>query len=67
MHKSQRGGLEGTNECMITVAVNRTNAGIWNEETGHDGKPEFNQHVSIYIVNTVIPWLTSDPANKFFG
>jgi hypothetical protein len=29
---------------MITVVVNVTHAGIWNEETGHDGKPDFSQN-----------------------
>ena len=36
---------------MITVVVNETHTGIQNEETGHDGKPDFSQGVSIYTVN----------------
>jgi len=47
---------------MITVVVNRTHDGIWNEETGHDGKPEFNQHASIYSVN-----ILNTQTNIFLG
>jgi hypothetical protein len=39
----------GMRELAFTVVVNGTHDGIWNDETGHDGKPDFSQHVSIRI------------------
>jgi hypothetical protein len=51
---------------MITVVVNGTHTGIWNEETGHDGKPDFSQHVPIsvlfhwHVQNATIPWRSQE-------